>query len=388
MTYERSRHWALRGFVLLALGERWHPLGAEIVLDALRSSDRALRVYGLECLLRTDPAALRTVVTAELAAELAKEQVREKHEDYSGRVEQLLGRLFPGEEAEGQAAWARVWRGVAGDWQLEPWVPPPPPKGDGRTSAMGSVERALDLHEGGLDLCICIDATGSMQPTIDAVRDSIDDLVLLLAGIAPDFRLGLVEYRDHVDYSAGARVLEELTSSPVKVKKKLSRLVASGGGDFPEAVVAGLTASYGSKVKWRRSANKLVVLFGDAPPHAADEAVELARSALERPFGLEPTELTTRSRRTRSVVRPFVTSAVAVGGEGVHHGTERAFMRLAQAGGGAYTSLLTEPAPGKEDPSEAIARHVLTLAFGVRWREQVELFIGIYTRSHRNGFLR
>lgn len=387
--YERARHWALRGFVLLALGERWHPAGVELVLEALRSKERALRLYGVACLRRTDPAALRTIATAELVEELVEEQVRDRHAGYAAEVDEVLRRLFPEAEVDAPAGWSRVWRAAEDGWALEPWIPPPPPSGDGRTSAMRGVDRALDLQEAGLDLCLCIDTTGSMQPTIDAVRDSIDDLVVLLQGIAPDLRLGLVEYKDPVDFSRAARVLEELTTSPDRVKKKLSRIEASGGGDFPEAVAAGLREAYGKEVEWKRHTNKLVVVFGDAPPKDTDAALALAREALARPFGLEPTDLAAAGRgRTRSVVRPFVTSAVGVGAEQVVRSTEKAFMRLAQAGGGAYATLLTEPPEGAQAPSEAIARHVLTLAFGAQWRGQVQAFVGVYMGAHRSGYLR
>ena len=71
--------------------------------------------------------------------------------------------------------------------------------------------------------------------------------------------------------------------------------------------------------------------------------------------------------------------------------TERAFMRIAQAGGGAYARLLTQPLEGRGESvpaSEALARHVLTLAFGSQWANQVEAFVGVYMEYHRNGFLK
>ena len=43
-------------------------------------------------------------------------------------------------------------------------------------------------------------------------------------------------------------------------------MIASGGGDGPEAVTAGLAACL-TDLEWRRSAAKMVVLIADAPPH-------------------------------------------------------------------------------------------------------------------------
>jgi hypothetical protein len=43
-------------------------------------------------------------------------------------------------------------------------------------------------------------------------------------------------------------------------------MTASGGGDGPEAVTAGMAASL-TELEWRREASKMVVLIADAPPH-------------------------------------------------------------------------------------------------------------------------
>lgn len=42
--------------------------------------------------------------------------------------------------------------------------------------------------------------------------------------------------------------------------------LASGGGDGPEAVTAGMAATL-TELEWRREASKMVVLVADAPPH-------------------------------------------------------------------------------------------------------------------------
>jgi hypothetical protein len=47
---------------------------------------------------------------------------------------------------------------------------------------------------------------------------------------------------------------------------KLIMSIASGGGDGPEAVTAGMAATL-TELEWRRDASKMVVLVADAPPH-------------------------------------------------------------------------------------------------------------------------
>lgn len=60
-----------------------------------------------------------------------------------------------------------------------------------------------------------------------------------------------------------SRVYTVSSSSRLKARKLT---VASGGGDGPEAVTAGMAASL-NDLEWRRDAAKMVVLIADAPPH-------------------------------------------------------------------------------------------------------------------------
>ena len=59
------------------------------------------------------------------------------------------------------------------------------------------------------------------------------------------------------------------TSDVSKVRQDLSSLFATGGGDGPEAVTAGLAAALA--MDWRKHASKMVVLIADAPPHGIGE---------------------------------------------------------------------------------------------------------------------
>ena len=59
------------------------------------------------------------------------------------------------------------------------------------------------------------------------------------------------------------------TSDFAKVRHNLSTLFATGGGDGPEAITAGLAAALA--MDWRPHASKMVVLIADAPPHGIGE---------------------------------------------------------------------------------------------------------------------
>ena len=85
-----------------------------------------------------------------------------------------------------------------------------------------------------------------------------------------DLRVGLVAYRDHPpqDHTWVTRNFG-FSSDIDKVHRDLSSLYASGGGDGPEAVTAGLAEAL--KMDWREQASKMIVLIADAPPHGVGE---------------------------------------------------------------------------------------------------------------------
>ena len=85
-----------------------------------------------------------------------------------------------------------------------------------------------------------------------------------------DLRVGLVAYRDHPpqDHTYVTRNFG-FSSDIDKVHRDLSSLYASGGGDGPEAVTAGLAEAL--KMEWREQASKMIVLIADAPPHGIGE---------------------------------------------------------------------------------------------------------------------
>lgn len=392
--YERAEHWALRGLVLLSLGRDWHPCAAPIVLDALKSKDVHLQVYAVESLARTSPIALRRVLSAGILENLIRVQYR-RNDDFSrARLTMILRAAFPKLEATTAWDWERHWFDVEKVFERDAW-PSFEIEADGRSVAGAAFDRALDLYEAGLEVTICIDSTGSMQETIDAASRAIDDLVAVLSAIAPNFRIGLVHYKDLHDLKGGAQVLVPLGARPKRVREKLERLRAEGGGDVPEGVECGLEIALDPKrMKWRRDANKLVILVGDAPPHAAAVAkcVELAREAYERPYGKEARRVRATVRRGASAAkatRPFVTAAIGVGMQAVPGRTKATFTEIAQAGGGAYGEVITAPNQKlgpKESASDKIVAHVLRLSFGAQYEDQIGAFVEVFFDYQRRGF--
>ena len=85
-----------------------------------------------------------------------------------------------------------------------------------------------------------------------------------------DLRVGLVAYRDHPpqDHTWVYKNFG-FTSDIGKMHEDLSSLYATGGGDGPEAVTAGLYQAL--TMDWRPHASKMIVLIADAPPHGIGE---------------------------------------------------------------------------------------------------------------------
>src|SRR5439155_16808138 len=126
------------------------------------------------------------------------------------------------------------------------------------------------LRKVGLDVAIVVDATGSMQSIIDDLKRRMDDLAATLQRLVPTARVGGVAYRDRDEAKGptGPRQSEDfvvkwtdLTFNVKKVQAFFNGLVAEGGGDWPEAVRAGLETAM-RQMKWRSDAKKVIIIVG------------------------------------------------------------------------------------------------------------------------------
>lgn len=395
--------WTLQALILLALGESYPPSAAELLMQGLQAKDRRIRAYALETLARSTAVTLAAVATPEIVENLVNTQLHEKNPYYATRVGDVLRRLLPDTGKDLAAAWRKAKPAYATSaWEEPPRPPRAPQTGPGQTVAEGLINRAVDLNESGLEVAICIDTTGSMQPTIDAARDGLADIVAILRGVATQFRLGLVHYKDVKDMKEGAELLVPLTAAVEPVQKYLGTLKAYGGGDFPENVECGLAYSLHAQMGWKRGTSKLIVIVGDAPPHEKDmdACLQMAKAAREKPFGpkMVPTAPGTPAK---DAVRPFVISTVGVGIAGrVQAETEEAFKKIAEAGGGSYGVFAVDAKamiPGAPQPKpstladgepNAIVTHLLMSAFGAEWKKPLEVFMEIYQDYRKQSFFK
>ena len=121
------------------------------------------------------------------------------------------------------------------------------------------------------DVVFAIDATGSMKDDIEQLRKEwVPNLIAAMKDFK-DIRLGLLLYRDYGDNFKFRNLpvkFFDFTDDLAVFSKNLNSFKINGkeGGDIPEAVYEALYASlefYG----WRPSAQKKIILIGDAEPH-------------------------------------------------------------------------------------------------------------------------
>jgi len=374
--YDTAEHWALQAIMLLSLGHDFHPEGARPVLHALTGKEPRLRPYAVELLLALESEQLARVATVEILDALVALAAREKNELLASRAAEVLAKRFSRPTGGARGEWVAWWRQARATHALAPWIAPEADNEPGRSVARAFVERAFDLRDAGLDVGLVIDSTGSMQIPIDSVRDAIDDLVGVLAGIAPKLRIGLAHYKDLEDLGDGAQLLVPLTRRHADVRERLGKLIAGGGGDVPERVEKGVEVALSKEMDWNREANRLLLVIGDAPPHAdaLEPLLKLVKDAHDRPFarGAKPVS------GKREPLRPFITSTLATS-----RAAQPTFEQIAKAGGG--TCVLMEVQAGRAGAAarpgdsgaaaRTIVEHVLLLSFGAQHRPQLQRFV-------------
>ncbi len=132
-----------------------------------------------------------------------------------------------------------------------------------------------------LDFVFVIDSTGSMRDDIAAVKAASIELIDALFTDVPEARLAIIDYKDLSQPPYGGtsdypyRLVQDFSNDRAQVVSAISSLGASGGGDVPESVYSALMAALqrppdhlGNALSpWRDEARKVILLFGDAPPH-------------------------------------------------------------------------------------------------------------------------
>lgn len=199
------------------------------------------------------------------------------------------------------------------------------------------------LRVTGLEIVFVFDSTGSMTRTIAETKDTMHEMLLVLGALVPDARIGMVTYRDRGELEDYVTRSVPLSNDYFQAINFVHDVAAEGGGDLPEAVREGLECAMAQP--WREAARRVIVLAGDAPPHA-DEFANLLRRV--RAF----------SGNGRSFVHTMLTSLHATDPT-----AKQLFAELAHAGRGSAVQLRQR---------DRILEEVLTLAFGQEFRGDLD----------------
>ena len=170
-----------------------------------------------------------------------------------------------------------------------------------------------------IDVVFAVDTTGSMERLIDGAKRTVWSIATHIRQTDPNanLRIGLVAYRDvGEDYVTRPFALNADLDA---VYAELSTYEASGGGDQPEDVAAGLRDALA--MRWRAGAKKLIFVVGDAPPAPRDDA---------RPYDVLAREAGGSG---------IIVNAIRCGGDPT---TAVAFQQLASLGGGEFSTIAAD----------------------------------------------
>ena len=194
------------------------------------------------------------------------------------------------------------------------------------------------LQNTGIDVVFAIDATGSMVWVHRKVRERMGQLAGYVRNLVPLARFGIIAYRDYNDYEFVTRISQP-SFDIVKGRDFMAAIDAVGGGDVPEAVTQALRDAE-SKIAWRPGAQRVVIVIGDAPPHAREsgEAAQIAERMKSR--GGRLSLLDSRVEANLSMLgRNLPQNGRA---DLLRQGVMPQFKRLARLGGGTAATLAAE----------------------------------------------
>ena len=139
-----------------------------------------------------------------------------------------------------------------------------PAAGDGAEVVVRFSSRAAGAPQL-LDLGFLIDVTGSMEDELRYVNAEIGRIVSEIEAAAPEtvVRVGATFYRDRADREVVQRI--GFTTDVPAFAAAMRGVRASGGGDYPEDMNAGLEAAMA--MDWTAgNAARVLVVIADAPP--------------------------------------------------------------------------------------------------------------------------
>ncbi len=338
----RNADWSVRSIAALELRKRTE---AGAVFLASRMLAGESNTYALACGLKALEGRPRHDLVMEGGTGLAKvllDSARHPHPVVRSRAFALLKVMPPiklGDDvARYDGWWQRGQEALRHEQRrfLEKAPKVTAPSGDGGT--VETTRKHDDIYEHlerirrhGLELCIIMDHTGSMGGVIGAAKARAIKLIKRIRSYIPRFRVGLVTYDDRAMLRVGLTAREET------IEKAFRKVSAGGGGDIEEGVDKGIRLALTQELLgWSRSAQRVLIVVGDAPPHEGDVSGLLRTIVKAREDELYDHEV---------VIHTVSTNSLAV-----DH-----FPRIARSGGGHHVTLRS---------ASALVDSLVLLSFG------------------------
>ena len=131
---------------------------------------------------------------------------------------------------------------------------------------MAIVQKVAKI-KGVADIVFCIDATGSMEPCINQVKQNVENFAKAIESNSPntkvDWRARILVYRDFMSDSIYLKNDLPFVTNAGELRTQLDQISAGGGEDEPESTLdAILYATLNSE--WRINSHKIIVVFTDA----------------------------------------------------------------------------------------------------------------------------
>jgi hypothetical protein len=163
----------------------------------------------------------------------------------------------------------------------------------GQEDLVDKIRSILEQERGKtLDLVLCLDTTKSMDDDIEPVRRM---LIPMLEAVIPRFsafRIGMVLYKDYFEDYLN-RVIP-FTGDFRAFQRALNAVSVGGGRDIPEAIYEALHEG-AVRFPWEAE-TRLMILIGDAPPHARQRG-RISKSMAE-------TEMAARDIKVYTIILP------------------------------------------------------------------------------------
>jgi hypothetical protein len=163
----------------------------------------------------------------------------------------------------------------------------------GREDLVDRIRSILEREQGKtLDMVLCLDTTKSMDDDIDPVRRMLIPMLKETVPRFSGFRIGMVLYKDYFEDYLN-RVIP-FTGDFNVFQRTLNAITVGGGRDLPEAIYEAL---YEGAVRFPWEAEtRLMILIGDAPPHARQRG-RISKSMAEA-------EMANRNIKVYSIILP------------------------------------------------------------------------------------